>query len=326
MGGDGEVRIEVFLEEGGTPATMAGEIREGLTRSPKSLPSKYFYDERGSRLFERITRLPEYYLTRAERALLEERAGEIAGLTRARELVELGAGSARKTWMLIEAGLEEGSLRRYLLVDVSHEAARNAARETARRFPDLQVHALVGDFERHLVRVPEGGGRTVAFLGSTIGNFTDAEAVEFVTQAGVLLERGDWMLLGTDLVKDRETLEAAYNDSAGVTAEFNVNILNVINRHLGGDFDTEAFEHVSYYNERASRIETYLRPSSPQRVRLEELDLEVEFRAGELMRTEVSRKFTRGSVERMLGQAGMRLEHWFADDEGAYALSLARLG
>lgn len=325
MDGDDEVRIDVCLDQDGVPASMAREIREGLTRSPKSLPSKYFYDERGSRLFERITRLPEYYLTRSECALLEEQAGEIARLTRARELVELGAGSARKTWMLIEAGLGEGSLRRYLLVDVSVEAARAAARETARRYPDLQVHALIGDFERHLGRVPEGDSRMVALLGSTIGNFRADEAVDFVTKVGCLLERGDWMLLGTDLVKDRETLEAAYNDSQGVTAEFNVNILNVINRHLGGDFDTEAFEHVSFYNEEASRIETYLRPSSPQRVRLEQIDLDVEFRAGEMLRTEVSHKFTRIAVERMLRQAGMRLEHWFTDGEEAYALSLARM-
>lgn len=324
MGEDGEVAIEVYLEQSGALASMGREIRAGLTCRPKYLPSKYFYDERGSRLFERITRLPEYYLTRSERALLEEQAAGIAARARAEELVELGAGSARKTWTLIKAGLAEGSLRRYTLVDVSLDAARSAARETSRRYPDLQVHALVGDFEKHLVRLPEGGSRMVAFLGSTIGNFTDSEAVDFLIEAGMLLDRGDRLLLGTDLVKDKETLEAAYNDSQGVTAEFNSNILNVINRHLGGDFDTAAFEHVSFYNEEASRIETYLRPSSRQRVRLEELDLDVEFAEGEMMRTEVSRKFTRASVERMMERAGMRLEHWFTGADGAYALSLAQ--
>jgi len=302
---------------------MAREIREGLTRTPKSLPSKYFYDERGSRLFEQITELPEYYLTRAEQALLEDRAGEIARRARAVELVELGAGSARKTRTLIEAGLEEGSLRRYLLIDVSPVAARNAAWAMSRRYPTLRVRALVGDFERQLARVPVGGARMVAFLGSTIGNFTESEAVDFLVKTGLLLDRGDRLLLGTDLVKDRETIEAAYNDSAGVTARFNSNILNVINRHLGGDFDPGAFEHVSYYNEEASRIETYLRPSSRQQVRLERIDLDVEFAAGEMMRTEVSCKFTRASVERILEQAGMYLERWYADADAAYALSLS---
>jgi L-histidine N-alpha-methyltransferase len=325
MGGEVKIRVDVCLDDRGAPETMAREIRDGLTSAPKCLPSKYFYDETGSRLFERITELPEYYLTRAEQALLEDRSSEIAQRTRAVELVELGAGSARKTRTLIEAGLEEGSLRRYLLIDVSAEAARNAARAMARSYPGLRVHVLVGDFEKHLVRVPDGGRRVVAFLGSTIGNFTESEAVDLLVKTGLLLERGDWLLLGTDLVKDRETLEAAYNDSAGVTADFNSNILNVINRHLGGDFDTDAFEHVSYYNEEASRIETYLRPTSRQRVRLERIDLDVEFAAGEMMRTEVSCKFTRASVKRILERAGMRLEHWFSDADGAYALSLSQL-
>lgn len=325
MGGDNGVEIEVCFEETGVPESMGREIREGLTGTPKRLPSKYFYDERGSRLFDRITELPEYYLTRTEQLLLDQRAVEIARLARVAELVELGAGSARKTRTLIEAGLEEGSLRRYLLIDVSHDAARRAARTISRRYPELRVQALVGDFEKHLVRVPDGGSRLVAFLGSTIGNFTESEATDFVVKTGVLLDRGDWLLLGTDLVKDAETLEAAYNDSQGVTAEFNSNILNVINRHLDGDFDTAAFEHVAFYNEKASRIESYLRPLSRQKVRLERIDLDVEFAEGEMMRTEVSCKFTRASVERILARAGMRLEHWFTDTEAAYALSLARL-
>jgi L-histidine N-alpha-methyltransferase len=325
MGGDEDVKIEDRLDAAGAPATMAREIREGLTRTPKRLPSKYFYDEKGSRLFERITELPEYYLTRAEQALLEESAGEIAHRSRAAELVELGAGSARKTRTLIEAGLEEGSLCRYLLIDVSAEAAREAAKAISRLYPELQVQALVGDFEKHLVHVPDGTARLVAFLGSTIGNFTEEEAIDFLVKTGVLMERGDRLLLGTDLVKDRETLEAAYNDSAGVTAEFNTNILNVINRHLDGDFDPDAFEHVAYWNDEASRIETYLRPASAQEVRLERIDLDVEFTEGEMMRTEVSCKFTHDSVERILDRAGMRLEHWFTDAEQTYALSLAQL-
>jgi L-histidine N-alpha-methyltransferase len=238
MEGEDRIRIDVHLDESGSLDSMAREVRDGLSRPLKQLPSKYFYDDRGSRLFERITELPEYYLTRAERSLLEERAGEIARRTLPRELVELGAGSAKKTRLLIEAGLAAGSLRRYLPIDVSLDVARQAARAIASAFPGLDVHAVVGDMEEHLPALPAGERRMVAFLGSTLGNFAGDGAVEFLFKAGALLDRGDWLLLGTDLVKDAAVLEAAYNDSEGVTAEFNANILNVINRHLGGDFDT----------------------------------------------------------------------------------------
>jgi L-histidine N-alpha-methyltransferase len=325
MAGKDRIRIDVCVDEWGSLDSMAEEIREGLTRSPKQLPCKYFYDERGSLLFERITKLPEYYLTRAERALLEQRSAEIAELARPEELVELGAGSAKKTRLLIEAGLARGSLKRLLLVDVALEAVEQAAGQSATRFPQLNVHAVVGDFEHDLPRVPRGGRRMVAFLGSTIGNFTEDEAVDFLFKAGALLERGDWLLLGTDLVKDVATMEAAYNDSQGVTAEFNGNILNVINRRLGGDFDPEAFEHVAYYNAPASRIEVYLRPREAQRVRLAQIGLDVTIGAAEKVRTEVSCKYTRDSVERLLSRSGMKLEHWFTDDLETFALSLSRL-
>jgi L-histidine N-alpha-methyltransferase len=325
MAGQDRIRIDVHVDESGSLDSMAQEIREGLARSPKQLPCKYFYDERGSLLFERITELPEYYLTRAERALLEHRAAEIAGLALPEDLVELGAGSARKTRLLIEAALAHGSLRRFLLVDVALEAAEQAAGEIAARYPQLNVHAVVGDFENHLPRVPRGGRRMVAFLGSTIGNFTEDEAVDFLFKAGALLEQGDWLLLGTDLVKDVGTMEAAYNDSQGVTAQFNGNILNVINRCLGGDFDPDAFEHVAYYSERDSRIEVYLRPRKEQRVHLAQIGLDVTIDAGEKMRTEVSCKYTRESVERLLTRAGLKLEHWITDDLESFALSLSRL-
>jgi L-histidine N-alpha-methyltransferase len=319
------IRIDVHLDESGSLDSMAREVREGLSRRRKQIPSKYFYDDRGSRLFERITELPEYYVTRAERALLERRAAEIADRTRPRELVELGAGSAKKSRLLIEAGIDAGSLRRFLPVDVSLEAVRQAARTIATRYPGLEVHAVAGDFERHLARVPGGERRLVAFLGSTLGNFTGDEAVEFLFKAGALLDHDDWLLLGTDLVKEPALLEAAYNDSEGVTAEFNTNILNVVNRHLDGDFDPSAFEHVAYYNADESRVELYLRPRKAQTVRLAKIDLDVGFAAGELLRTEVSCKYTRESVERLLDRAGLSLEHWFTDEFESFALSLSRL-
>jgi L-histidine N-alpha-methyltransferase len=324
MYGPDNLAIEVHLDDSGALDSMAREVHRGLTSRPKRLPSKYFYDERGSRLFEKITGLPEYYLTRAESKLLRRRAGEIARRTEFHELVELGAGSAKKTRLLIEAGLAQGTLRRYLPVDVSLQQARATASAVAARYPELEVHAVVGDIERHLTDVPAIGNRLVAFLGSTIGNFTDEEAVVFLRKTHAILEYDDWLLLGTDLVKEPEVLEAAYNDSQGVTAEFNCNILNVINRHLDGDFDPDAFEHVSYYNPRASRIETYLRPRSDQIVRLDAIDLEIEFERGELMRTEVSCKYTEESARQLLARAGFDRKHWFTDEDRTFALSLSR--
>jgi L-histidine N-alpha-methyltransferase len=323
--GEERVQIERHLDPSVSVETMSREIREGLTAASKRLPSKYFYDERGSLLFEKITELPEYYLTRAEWALLEAEAAEIARLSRFGELVELGSGSARKTRLLLEAGLNAGTLRNYTLVEVDPSSAERAARRIARRYPGLDIHAVVGDFEHHLERLPDGGRRLVAFLGSTIGNFTEDQATEFLFQVGGLLERDDRFLLGTDLVKNVARIEAAYNDSAGVTAEFNSNILEVINRRLGGNFDLNAFEHVSFYNGERSRIETYLRARTAQRVHLAAIDLDVDFAAGESILTEVSCKYTRRSVERLLAGAGLALEHWLPDDEGAYALSLSRL-
>jgi L-histidine N-alpha-methyltransferase len=324
MHGAGNVEIEVHLEESGALAKMADEICRGLTSTPKRLPSKYFYDDTGSHLFEQITTLPEYYLTRAEQALLEERAGEIARLVRPEEIVELGAGSAKKTRLLIKAGLEQGVLRRYTSFEVAQVMAERAAHELGRRYPELEVRALVGDFERHLGRLPDGGRRLVAFLGSTIGNFTEHQAVDLLSQIGRALGPDDWLLLGTDLVKDKRRLEAAYNDSRGVTAEFNLNILNVINTQLSGSFDLRDFEHVSYFNEDEARIETFLRSVRDQSVQIGLIDLEVEFAEGEMMRTEVSCKYTRESAEALLRRAGLKLEHWFVDSDRTFALSLSK--
>jgi L-histidine N-alpha-methyltransferase len=319
------MQIDVHLEESSSLASMVVEVAQGLLGSPKHLPSKYFYDERGSLLFEEITEQPEYYLTRVEQALLEDRSDEISRLTRPEELVELGAGSAKKTRLLIEAAREAGDLRRYLPVEFSPEMAERSARELEALYPGLEVHVIVGDFENHLNEIPSGRRRRlVALLGSTIGNFHREQAVELLRDVASLLDNGSHFLLGTDLVKDKEKLDAAYNDRRGMTAEFNRNILNVINDRLGGRFDPESFEHVAFFDERKARIETYLRSVRDQSVRIDGLDMNVAFEQGEMMRTEISCKYTRVSVEQLLGEAGLRLEHWFTDPDDAFALSLSR--
>ena len=318
------VEIEVYADEEHALAAMPDEVREGLALTPKQLPSKYFYDATGSTLFEEITRLPEYYLTRAEQEILEARALEIARITGVRDLIELGSGSSRKTRLLIEAGLDHGTLERYIPVEVSQKIAERSARALSEDYPKLAVHAIVGDFEHHLKHVPDGSNRLIAFLGSSIGNFPDRAGTLLLRETADLLRNRGYLLLGTDLVKDPAVLEAAYNDDRGVTASFNRNILNVINRYLDGDFDPQAFAHVSRYNSEAERIETYLVSTRDQTVRLQEIELEVFFHAGEEMCTEVSCKYTRQSVETLFEASGMVFEHWMTDARERFALSLAR--
>ena len=324
MGRPSNLAIDVHLDDREARRVAASDVRRGLTSTPKRIPSRYFYDRRGSRLFEQITELPEYYLTRAERALLDRYSRRVAQLTRFEELVELGSGSAKKTRLLIEAAIEQGSLRRYIPLEVSQETVEASSRRLARLYPGLEVYAVVGDFEQHLDQLPEGRRRLFAFMGSTLGNFPEDQAIAFLSRLRRVMTDGDWLLLGIDLVKDKQVLEAAYNDSGGVTAEFNRNILNVINKQMGGDFDVDAFEHVARYNEDRERIESELRSKRDQSVRLERIDLEIEFEAGEHLRTEVSCKYTQCSLRRILASAGMRLERWFADEDGTFALSLSR--
>jgi len=301
---------------------MAEEVRAGLSARPRELPSKYFYDERGSFLFSEITRLPEYYLTRAEQALLERHAREILALARPRCLVELGPGSAAKTRYLVEAASQAGTLELYVPVEVSREAAETTARTLREGYPNLSIHALVADFERHLDRVPAKHPVLVAFLGSTIGNFLRPRADALLERIGALLGSEGFLLLGTDLVKERGVLEAAYNDSRGVTAEFNRNLLRVVNRGLEGNFVPEAFDHVAFYEPSGQRIEMHLRARAPQRVRLGALGLEFVLEAGGTIRTEVSAKYTRSSVEALLAGAGLELVGWY--EGGGFALSLSR--
>jgi dimethylhistidine N-methyltransferase len=287
------------------------------------MPPKYFYDARGSRLFEEITRLPEYYQTRAEREILERRAGEIVRARRPGVLVEFGSGSASKTRTLLDAMRGASTLVGYAPVDVSADVSRRAAAALVREYPDLRVEGVIGDFERpHALPFP-GQRRLFAFLGSTIGNFEPGEAVTFLRAVADEMTGDDAFLVGFDLVKDRETLERAYDDAAGVTAAFNRNLLHVLNRELGADFDPEAFAHRAVWNEARERIEMHLVAGSPQAVRIPAIDLDLRFEAGEGIRTELSHKYTRRSARALLAGGGLALADWWTDDADRFALGLA---
>ncbi len=317
-----DIQVDSYLD-GSALASMADDVRHGLTRVPKELPPKYFYDERGSELFEQITALPEYYPTRMERAILNRYAQEIVASNGAEELVELGSGSASKTPALLYAMAAQGTLRRYVPVDVSESVVERCAEELVDIYPGLRVHGLVGDFEAHLQHLPPGDRRIFALLGGTIGNLYPPERAHFLRALAALLGPDDRLLIGTDLVKDPGVLEAAYNDSAGVTAEFNRNVLRAINRELDADFDVSAFEHVAVFDPEASWIEMRLRARDEQRVRVPGANLEVTFTDGEEMRTEISTKFTRARLERELPAAGLELERFMTDPDELFALTLA---
>jgi L-histidine N-alpha-methyltransferase len=319
-------RIEIEVHyTGAQGAEMAHEVRTGLTARPKELAPKYFYDERGSQLFEQITELPEYSPTRAEREILSSRSDEIlAAAGCPRTLVELGSGSAAKTRHLLSAMEDAGCLEVFVPVDISEEITHQTAASLVEEYPDLQVSGLVCDFEQDLELIPEAdGGRLIAFLGGTIGNLYPAPRSDFLSRIAALLGPEDRLLLGTDLVKDTARLEAAYNDSTGVTAEFNKNVLAVLNRELGADFDPAAFEHQARFDEEEAWMDIGLRSTVEQTVRVDGLDLTVRFAAGERMRTEISAKFTRERLEAIYRDAGLELSGWFTDPAGDYALSLA---
>ncbi|MFE2145674.1 L-histidine N(alpha)-methyltransferase, partial [Streptomyces sp. NPDC059456] len=308
------------LDEHSADTALRADVRHGLTVSPKVLPPKWFYDARGSELFEEITRLPEYYPTRAEREILLARAGEIASVSGARTLVELGSGSSEKTRHLIEA---MPGLHTYIPVDVSGSALEGAAKTLLAEHPGLRVHALVADFTKPL-RLPDSPGpRLVVFLGGTIGNLLPPERAVFLASVRAMLSPGDALLMGTDLVKDEAVLVAAYDDAQGVTAEFNKNVLAVVNRELGADFHTDDFAHVAVWNREQEWIEMRLRARSELVVKVRELDLVVPFAAGEEILTEVSAKFRQEGVRAELAGAGLELTRWWTDEEGRFALSLS---
>ncbi|HEY6498849.1 MAG TPA: L-histidine N(alpha)-methyltransferase [Streptosporangiaceae bacterium] len=306
--------------------SLRADARAGLTATPKSLPPKWFYDAAGSELFEKITALPEYYPTRAEREILQARAVHIAAASRAATLVELGSGSSEKTRLLIDALRAAGTLRRYVPVDVSEQALLAAASALFSDYPGLEVDGVVSDFDDYLDLGAGGdqdGPRLVAFLGSTIGNLLPAERASFLARIRSGLASGDALLLGTDLVKDPAVLVAAYNDEAGVTAAFNKNVLAVLNHELGADFDLDNFEHVARWDPDQEWIEMRLRTAGRQTVRLPAIGLTVSFDDGEEMRTEISAKFRREGVAAELTAAGFRQEHWWTDRQRRFGLSLA---
>jgi L-histidine N-alpha-methyltransferase len=304
-----------------TAEALRADVREGLTRSPKQLPPKWFYDARGSELFEEITRLPAYYPTRAEREILTGRAADIARHTGARTLVELGSGSAEKAELLLDA-LGGGSLH-YVPVDVSESALRGAAEDLLATRPELSVHALVADFLGPVTLPVTPGPRLFAFLGGTIGNLLPHERAGFLAELGALLEGEDTLLLGTDLVKDPATLVAAYDDPQGVTAAFNKNVLAVVDRELGADFDPEDFVHVARWDADREWIEMRLRARRALTAKIPALDLTVDFAEGEELRTEVSAKFREERIRGELAEAGLALRHFWTDDAGRFALTLA---
>src|ERR687886_377567 len=337
----GKIRVEE-LENGEEASQMAKNVRAGLLSTPKDLSPwpKYFYDERGSKLFEEITTLPEYYQARTELSILEEKAPEIVAHTRCQELVELGSGSASKTRPLLDAmaatreeeGPEAGA-GRYVPLDISESALRGSARGLLEEYPTLDIFGFVGDFERSLKRLlvhprwanareVDGFGKLVIFLGGTLGNFTPQRQRAFLSTLRAGLKEGDYLLVGVDLVKDPRILEAAYDDAMGVTASFNKNLLKVLNRRLGGEFDPELFVHRAFYNPKESRIEMWLDSKVRQKVLVAALGLEVPFEAGEGMRTEISAKFTLGSVADAFKEADIRLLELCTDEENLFGLAL----
>ena len=315
--------VEVRLTPPELRAALRRDVAAGLTSSPKELPPKYFYDARGCDLFDDITRLPEYYPTRCERSILGERAAEVARLSGADTLVELGSGTSEKTRLLLDALADEGRLRRIVAFDVSEPTLRSAVATLAREYPQAEVRAVVGDFEHHLAAIPTGGRRLVAFLGGTIGNLAPKQRALFLSEVASLMAPGDGLLIGTDLVKDAARLEAAYDDAAGVTAEFNRNVLHVVNRELGADYVPERFNHVARFDADEEWIEMWLRSSEAHEVTVADLGLTVGYEHGEAMRTEISAKFRRSGVEAELGDADLALARWWTDANGDFAVSLS---
>ena len=319
------IQIDVLLQSADIERALRADVARGLSASPKELPPKWFYDDRGCQLFDAITRLPEYYPTETERAILHSQAATVAEVSGADTLVELGSGTSDKTRTLLDAMSAADRLRRFVPFEVNEATLRNAAATIAFAYPGVSVHAVVGDFEHHLAELPRKGRRMIAFLGSTIGNFGPHERKAFFADLTATMRPGDSLLLGTDLVKDVGRLERAYDDSQGVTAEFNRNVLHVVNRELSADFDVESFAHVAVFDRDEEWIEMRLRSEVAQHVTVRTLDLAVEFAAGEEMRTEISAKFRRERVETELAEAGLRLDRWMTDPNGDFALSLSFL-
>ncbi len=317
------VQVDVRLDPQDIRRSLRFEARAGLLGNPKEISPKWFYDERGSALFDQITRLPEYYPTRREAEILAAHGRDIARAVRADTLVELGSGTSEKTRLLLSAMQDEGTLLGYVPFDVDEVTLRRSAAKLLEAYPDLLIRGVVGDFERHLAAIPQDGKRLVAFLGGTIGNFKPLQRQAFLAQLAQSLSPGDSLLLGTDLRKDPARLHAAYNDSQGVTAAFNLNLLEVLNKRLGGEFDPALFTHEAHFVEEMGWVEMLLRSKRQQLVHVSALQIDVPFAEHEVMRTEVSTKFRPEEVEAELTEAGFQLAQWWTDDRGDYAVSLA---
>ncbi len=316
-----DVRLDIYRGEEWL-TSFANDVHQGLSADPRRLSPKYFYDARGSELFDRICELPEYYPTRTEESILAQRGPDIIDRSGATALVELGSGSSLKTEHLLRPLLATMGEALYVPIEFSEVAVREASVRLIGDHPGLRVHGVIGDFEKHLGGLPEAEARLFAFLGGTIGNFTPDEMRFFLRRLRLLMNPSDSLLIGIDLVKDKSELEAAYNDSAGVTAEFNKNVLAAINRDLGGDFDLDAWEHVAFFDEQNSWIEMRLRSLADQAVRIRAIDLVAGFTGGEEIRTEISRKFTREAFDGDVEAGGFELADWFSDDHGRFALAL----
>jgi L-histidine Nalpha-methyltransferase len=315
--------VSVLLEPEWATESLVDDVRRGLTRHPRTLPPKWLYDEAGSRLFDEITRLPEYYPFAAERSILEQHAVEIATASGATTIVELGSGTSEKTRLLLDAFTATGQLTRFAAVDVSEHMLREAADQIAHRYPGLEVEAVVGDFTLHLAQLPRGGRRMVAFLGGTIGNLYLEERRAFLGALADVLEPGDSLLLGTDLVKSSDRLIAAYHDPGEVTAEFVLNSLRVLNRELGADFDLEAFSYIPFWDAHMERMDLRLRSETPQLVQIPGADLVLDLAVGEEIRVEISTKFRVSKIAAELEQAGFAVTRVWTDDPGDFALTLA---
>lgn len=317
------VEIDVHLETGWWRNALESEVRSGLSERPRAIPAKWLYDERGSELFDEITRLPEYYPFRSEREILAARSAEIVAVSNADTLVELGSGTSEKSRVLLDAMAANGQLRRYVPFDVSEEMLRKSATEIAEEYDGIEVHGVVGDFDRHIRLSPVKGRGMIAFLGSTIGNLEPISRKRFIADVAAALDVGGSFLVGTDLIKDAQRLHAAYNDSAGVTAEFNLNVLRMLNRELKADFDLDRFEHAADWDPVDSWIDIRVRSLVDQQVTIGDLDLTIDVAADEEIRTEVSTKFSLDGIAAELEAAGLRLTKQWTDEAGDFALTLA---
>ncbi len=319
------LHIDNHLDDGYFDRALRSDVLAGLTKTPKQLPPKWFYDDRGSDLFDQITRLTEYYPTEAERSILRTHAGDIAAASGADTLVELGSGTADKTRVLLDALSKTGQLARFVPFDVSEGILRSSSAELLDEYPDLTISGVVGDFENHLREIPLAGAKLTALLGGTVGNFDPEARRAFLADIVAGMKPGDSFLLGTDLVKDIDRLELAYDDPYGITAEFNKNVLHVLNARVGANFVVDDFEHYAKFDTENEWIDIRLKSLVAQEVRLEELDLDISFAEGEFLHTEISSKFRREGIAAEVAEVGLELTEWWTDENDDYALSLSVL-